>query len=254
MRLSNKVALITGGGTGIGRATAELFGKEGAKVAVTGRRADKLEEVVQTIISNGGEAISIPGDVTKEEATKQMVLAPIAHWKRLDFLVNSAGVIDRMQTHEIPQEKWDLVMDVNVKGLHFTCKYAIPQMIKFGGGSIINVSSVSGFIGQPDSHAYSAAKGATINLTRAMAISYGPVNIRVNAICPGMVKTPMSETKLKKGETFEEMIPIWTELYPLRRIGKPMDIANGCLYLASDEASWVTGTTLVIDGGLTAGR
>jgi NAD(P)-dependent dehydrogenase (short-subunit alcohol dehydrogenase family) len=254
MRLSNKVALITGGGSGIGRATAELFAKEGAKVAISGRRVEKLEEVLQTITASGGEAIAIPGNVTDEEAVKKMVLTPIARWKRLDILVNNVGVIDRMRTHEISPEQWDLIMTVNVKGVLFTSKYAIPQMIKFGGGSIINMASVSGFIGQEDSHVYSASKGAVINLTRAMAISYGPQNIRVNAVCPATIRTDMTLTKLKKGETLEEMIPIWANLYPLHRIGSPMDVAYGCLYLASDEASWVTGITLVIDGGLTAGR
>ncbi|MFQ6124573.1 MAG: SDR family NAD(P)-dependent oxidoreductase [Candidatus Heimdallarchaeota archaeon] len=252
MRLPDKVALITGGGTGIGRATAELFAKEGAKVAISGRRATKLEEVVHKISKSGGEALAIPGDITKEEDVKKMVMTTIANWHRLDILVNNAGVIDRTQIHETSTENWDLVLDVNVKGIYFTCKYAIPKMIKFGGGSIINIASVSGLRGQNDAHAYSAAKGAVVNLTRALAISYGPQNIRVNTVCPALVETAMPRTRLKEGQTWEEMVPIWANDYPLRRIGQPIDIAYGCLYLASDEASWVTGTTLVIDGGLTA--
>ncbi|MFX0199243.1 MAG: SDR family NAD(P)-dependent oxidoreductase [Candidatus Hodarchaeota archaeon] len=252
MRLSNKVALITGGGTGIGRATAKLFAKEGAKVAISGRRAEKLDEVIQIINSNNGKAIAIPGDVTKEEEAKKMVMTPITHWHRLDILVNNAGVIDRTQIHETSSENWDLVIDVNVKGIYLICKYAIPEMIKFGGGSIINIASVSGLRGQNDAHAYSAAKGAVVNLARALAISYGPQNIRVNTVCPALVDTAMPRTRLKEGQTWEEMVPIWAQDYPLRRIGQPIDIAYGCLYLASDEASWVTGATLVIDGGLTA--
>ncbi|MFQ5820360.1 MAG: SDR family NAD(P)-dependent oxidoreductase [Candidatus Heimdallarchaeota archaeon] len=252
MRLPDKVALITGGGTGIGRATAELFAKEGAKVAISGRRAIKLEEVVHTITESGGEAIAIPGDITIEEDVKKMVMTPIAHWNRLDILVNNAGVIDRTQIHESSSEKWDLVIDVNVKGIYYISKHAIPEMIKFGDGSIINIASVSGLRGQVDAHAYSAAKGAVVNLTRALAISYGPQNIRVNTVCPALVETAMPLTRLKEGQTWEEMVPIWAQSYPLRRIGQPIDIAYGCLYLASEEASWVTGETLVIDGGLTA--
>ncbi len=143
-------------------------------------------------------------------------------------------------------------MLINVKGIYFTSKYAIPEMIKFGGGSIINIASVSGLRGQNDAHAYSAAKGAVVNLTRALAISYGPKKIRVNTVCPGLVETAMPLTRLKEGQTWEEMVPIWAQGYPLGRIGQPIDIAYGCLYLASDEAAWVTGVTLVIDGGITA--
>ncbi len=252
MRLLNKIVLITGGGTGIGKAIAELFAKEGAKIAISGRRADKLLEVVQMITKDGREAIAIPGNITKEEDVKEMVMTTISQWNRLDILINNAGVIDRTQIHETTSENWDLVLDVNVKGIYFTCKYAIPEMIKFGGGSIINIASVSGLRGQNDAHAYSAAKGAVVNLTRALAISYGPQNIRVNTVCPALVDTAMPRTRLKGGQTWEEMVSIWAQDYPLRRIGQPIDIAYGCLYLVSEEASWVTGITLVIDGGLTA--
>ena len=253
MRLVNKVALITGGGTGIGRAIAELFAKEGAKVAISGRRAEKLEEVIQTITANGGEAIAIPGDVTNEEAAKQMVMAPIDRWKRLDVLVNNAGMGELADLHETTPEQWDLVMDVNVRGIYRICKYAIPEMIKAGGGSIIHIASVSGIVGHKKLHVYCASKGAVINLTRAMAISYGPQNIRVNAVSPGTVNTPLTRSGLEEtGKTWDELVESLIPEYALKRLGQPIDIAYGCLYLASDESSWVTGTNLVIDGGFTA--
>jgi len=253
MRLKNKIALITGGGTGIGRATAELFAKEGAKIAISGRRTEKLEEVIQSITTNGGEAIAIPGDVTNEQSAKQMVMAPIGRWKRLDILVNNAGVIERADLHEIPAEKWDLVMDVNVKGIYLVSKFMIPQMIEGEGGSIINIASISGIIGQKKQHVYNAAKAAVVNLTRAMAVSYGPYNIRVNAISPAAVDTPMARSLTEDtGESWEELTKSFIKNYALKRIGQPIDIAYGCLYLASDESSWVTGINLVIDGGRTA--
>ena len=253
MRLRNKVALITGGGTGIGRAIAELFAQAGAKVVISGRRAEKLDEVIQTITDNGGTAIGFPSDVTDEEAAKQMVMAPLDRWNRLDVLVNNAGVGELADLHETTLEQWDLVMDVNVRGIYLTCKYAIPEMIKAGGGSIIQIASVSGIVGQKKLHAYCASKGAVINLTRAMAISYGPLNIRVNSVSPATVDTPLIRSGLEEtGRTWGEFEEFLIPEYPLKRLGQPIDIAYGCLYLASDESSWVTGTNLVIDGGFTA--
>ena len=243
MRLANKTVLITGGGTGIGRAIAELFSNEGAKVAISGRRSEKLDEVVQMITTSGGDAIAIPGDVSDEESAKQMVIAPINQWNRLDILVNNAGVVERSDLHETPTEKWDLVMNVNVKGIYLVCKYAIPQMIEGGGGSIINIASISGIVGQNERHAYNASKGAVVNLTRAMAISYGPQNIRVNAVSPAAVDTPMARSIMESsGKTWEQMVDTFVKNYAIKRVGQPIDIAYGCLYLASDESSWVTGS------------
>lgn len=249
MRLKDKVALITGGGTGIGRAIAELFAREGAKVAVSGRRADKLEKVVQTIHASGGAAMAIPGDVTDDNNAKEMVSKPIQKWHQLDILVNNAAVIDRSQVHDSSPEKWEFVMNVNVTGIRYLSKYIIPEMIKRGGGSIINISSLSGLTGQNDAHSYSASKGAVISLSKAMASTYAPHNIRVNIVSPALIETPMPQTKLKEGENWVEKAQEWGKEYPLGRIGRPMDIAYGCLYLASDEAEWVTGINLIIDGG-----
>jgi len=253
MRLANKIALITGGGTGIGQATAELFAKEGAKVAISGRRSEKLNEVVQSIIDKGGDAIAIPGDVIIEDDAKRMVYDTINRWKRLDILVLNAGVIKRKEIHETTPDEWDYMMDINVKGIYLVSKYAIPEMIKGGGGSIINMASISGIIGQHDAHTYSASKGAVVNLTRAMAISYGPQNIRVNAVSPATVDTPMPRSRLEtSNKPWEEWEEFFANQYPLKRIGQPIDVAYGCLYLASDESSWVTGINLVLDGGFTA--
>ena len=216
MRLANKTALITGGGTGIGRAIAELFAKEGAKIAISGRRSEKLDEVVQMITTSGGDAIAIPGDVSDEESAKQMIMAPIDHWNRLDILVNNAGVVERSDLHETTTEKWDLVMNVNVKGIYLVCKYAIPHMIKGGGGSIIHIASVSGIVGQKEQHVYNASKGAVVNLTRAMALSYGPQNIRVNAVSPAAVDTPMARSIMEKtGKSWEQMVESFVKNYAI---------------------------------------
>jgi NAD(P)-dependent dehydrogenase (short-subunit alcohol dehydrogenase family) len=253
MRLKDKVALITGGGTGMGRATAELFAREGAKVAVSGRRKEKLEETVAAITSQGGEALAIPGDVSRHEDARQMVMETIARWGQLDILINNAGAIDRTKVADSTEEDWDRIMAINVKAIFLTSKYAIPQMIRQGGGCIINVSSISALRGQTDAHSYSAAKAAVCNLTKAMAVDYAPYNIRVNAVLPGLVETEISRTRLKPGQTWQEMAEKhWIPLYPLKRLGTPEDIAKGILYLVSDDASWVTGIDLIIDGGYTA--
>ncbi|HWP47670.1 MAG TPA: SDR family oxidoreductase [Candidatus Limnocylindrales bacterium] len=253
MRLVNKVALITGGGTGIGRATAELFAQEGAKVAISGRRKEKLEEAVTAITLKGGEAIAIPGDVTRQEDTQRMVRETVARWERLDILVNNAGAVDRTKMMESTLENWDRIMDINVKGVFLTSRSVIPQMIKQGGGSIVNVSSVAGLRGGlPDAPSYSAAKAAVITLTKTMAVDFARYRIRVNAVLPSLVETDVARTRVKPGQTWEEIKEKLIPLYPLGRLGTPEDIAQGILYLASDAAAWVTGIELIIDGGFTA--
>lgn len=253
MKLLNKVALITGGGTGIGRATAELFMQEGAKITVSGRRKEKLDDVVRAIVSKGGEALAVSGDVSQDEDAQRMVMETIARWGKLDILVNNAGAIDRTKVVESTVENWDRIMNINVKGIFLTCKYALPHMIEQGGGSIVNVASISGFRGQTDAHSYSAAKAAALNLTKAMAVDYARHNIRINSVSPGLVETDISRTRLKPGQTWEEMAQkYWIPLYPLGRLGTPKDIAKGILFLASDDASWITGIDLAIDGGYMA--
>jgi NAD(P)-dependent dehydrogenase (short-subunit alcohol dehydrogenase family) len=253
MRLANKVALITGGGTGIGRATAELFAEEGAKVAVSGRRKEKLEETVIAITSKGGQAIAIPGDVTQEDDTKRMVMETVACWEKLDILINNAGAIDRTKMMESTLENWDRIMNINVKGIFLTSRCAIPQMVKQGGGSIINVSSVGALRGGlPDAPSYSAAKAAVLTLTKTMAVDFARHHIRVNTVLPSLVETDVARTRIKPGQTWEEIRESMLPFYPLGRLGTPEDIAQGILYLASDAAAWVTGIDLIIDGGFTA--
>ena len=178
-----------------------------------------------------------------------MVSQPITRWNRLDILICNAAVIDRAQTHESTLQNWNHVINVNVHGVFLISKYVIPEMIRFGGGSIVHISSDSGLIGQSGAHSYSTSKGAILSLARSQASSYGSNNIRVNAICPALVETPMPKSRLNADESWDERVKGWVKEYPLGRIGQPIDIAYGCLYLASDEAAWVSGTTLVIDGG-----
>ena len=247
-RLHEKTALITGGGTGIGRAIAELFTKQGAKVAVSGRRNEPLETLAHTI---GKNAIAIQADVTDEASVKQMVETVVKKWGHIDILINNAAVItSRTALMDTPTQDWDTMNDINVRGIFLACKAVLPYMIQHAGGSIINIASVAGQRGQPGNSAYSTTKGAVMNMTRSIAVDYGPHGIRCNSISPALVRTEMAETRLKPGDDWEERAAKeWIPNYPLGRIGKPEDIAYGALYLASDEASWVSGIDLTMDGG-----
>ena len=248
MRLQGKTALITGGGTGIGRAIAILFAKEGAKVAISGRRQTKLEAAATAI---GQDALTLPCDVTDHAQVLQMVDDVTSAWGRIDILVNNAAVItSRTALLDTPLEAWDKMMDINVRGIFYCCKAVLPHMIQQGAGSIINIASVAGQRGQPGNSTYSTTKGAVMNLTRSVAVDYGPHGIRCNSMSPALVRTEMAETRLKPEEDWERRAEKeWIPNYPLGRIGTPEDIAYGALYLASDEASWVSGIDLTMDGG-----
>ncbi len=251
MRLKNKTALITGGGTGIGRAIAEVFAKEGARVAISGRRLSKLESVASQI---GDQALAVQADVTQANDIARMVESVLGKWGRIDILVNNAAVItSRTTLGDTPDENWETMMDINVNGIFRCCKAVLPSMIEQQAGAIINIASVAGQFGQPGNSAYSTTKGAVMNLTRSIAVDYGPHGIRCNSISPALVRTEMAETRLKPGDIWEERAAReWIPNYPIGRIGQPEDIAYGALYLASDEASWVTGIDLTMDGGKTA--
>lgn len=254
MRFENKVVLITGGGSGIGAATAMRFAAEGACVAVVGRRSEKLAEVVGEIEAAGGVAMAVAGDVIVEEDVRNLFREIETRFGGVDVVVNSAGGVDRTKVADSTVEEWDRVMAVNVRSIFLTAKYAIPHMQRQRSGSIVNVSSISGLAGQADAASYSAAKAAANNLTRAMAHDYGPDGIRVNAVLPGLVRTEMSATRVLEGLSWEEMEQQhWLAGFPLGRVGRPEDIAAGILFLASEDAAWITGTCLVIDGGYTAG-
>ncbi|MFQ5862230.1 MAG: SDR family NAD(P)-dependent oxidoreductase [Candidatus Brocadiales bacterium] len=252
MRLRDKVALVTGGGTGIGRATALVFAREGARVAVTGRRKGPLEETVFAIRSSGGKAILVEGDVSVARDTAEMVNKTTKNFSGIDILVNNAGVNYKSGgTIETEEDGWDIVMDINVKGIYQVSRSAVPELEKTRG-NIVNIASIFGLIGYPKAIAYCASKGAVVNLTRSMALDLADKNIRVNCVCPGVVDTPMAREWIEKHGDYETVVKNILADYPIARIGRPEDIAHACLYLASDEASWVTGAILPVDGGFMA--
>ena len=246
MRLKGKVAIVTGGGTGIGKAIALEFVKEGAKVAITGRRSNKLQEVVDTIKKSGGEAIAITGDVSKPSDVDQIVKTTVDTYKRLDILVNCAGVLFSAELAHHTEKIWDETIDINLKGSFLCIQRAVPEMLKQGKGKIINISSIAGQIGFPNSVAYCASKGGIMGMTKALAMDLAPLKINVNDLAPGDTETPLNEHLLKDPEYLRGRV----ENTPYGRVGKVSDIAPGAVYLASDESDFVNGITLTIDGGL----
>jgi len=247
--LKNKAALITGGASGIGRATANLFAQESAMVAVVDIDQELGESVVTEIESTGGQAIFIHCDVTKAEDCQRAVEQTAATFGGLDILFNNAGIIRRTNVLTITEAEWDLVMAVNVKSIFLMSKFAIPHMEKRGSGSIVNTSSGWGLKGGGNAISYCASKGAVTNMTRAMAIDHGAQNIRVNAVCPGDTDTPMLRNEAKQlGQPENEFMDDAADR-PLGRYAQPVEIAQAVLYLASDASSYVTGTALVVDGG-----
>ena len=252
MRFKDKIVLVTGGGTGIGRAIALSFAKEGARVAVSGRREAPLQETVAAM--EGGEGMALVADVSLGDDVKKMVQRIVSVWGRLDILVNNAAtIVSRTNLADTSISDWDRMIDVNVKGVFLCCKEALAHMEKQGAGSIVNIASVSGQRGQPSNSAYSTTKGAILNMTRSLAVDYGRKGIRINSVSPALVDTEMARTRLKPGEDWDERAAReWIPNYPLGRLGKPEDVAQGVLFLASEDASWITGIDLLIDGGLLA--
>ena len=247
--LKGKVALITGGASGIGRATALLFAQEGAAVMVADINSALGQSVVQEIQLQGGQAAFTLCDVTNAEDCCLAVNATLEQFGRLDILFNNAGIIRRADVVETTEEEWDRVLAVNLKSIFLMSKYAVPVMAKAGGGAIINTSSGWGLKGGPKAVSYCASKGAVVNMTRAMAIDHGAQNIRVNCICPGDVDTPMLRHEAQQLGQPEAEFLAEAAIRPLRRFGKPIEIAQAVLYLASDASSYVSGAALVVDGG-----
>jgi len=252
MRLLNKVAVITGGNSGIGRATAIRFALEGAKVVIGARDIDAGKEVVDFIKKNGGKSVFVKTDVASEVSVKNLVDFAVKLFGRIDIMFNNAGVDLAKPVTETSEEELNSVLNVNLKGVFYGCKYAIPYMSKQGNGSIINTASTAGIVGLPNMAAYSASKGGVVLLTKEMAIDYAKKGIRVNCVCPGAIMTPMLKKFIDKSPNPEETIKNLGEMHPIGRIGKPEEIANAVLFLASDESSFVTGHALIVDGGLTA--
>ncbi len=251
--LSGKRALITGGASGIGKATAKLFAGEGASVGLVDIDAGTGQSVVEEITNAGGRAIFMPADVTSAADCAHAVQQMVDHFGGVDIIFNNAGVIQRATVVDTTEEQWDHVMSVNVKSIFLLGKYAVPHLVAAGGGVIINISSGWGLVGGPRAASYCASKGAVVLLTKAMAIDHGAQNIRVNCICPGDTDTPMLRREAKQLGESEATFLSEAAKRPLKRIGQPEDIAQAALYLASDAAAFVTGTTLVVDGGGLAG-
>jgi 3-oxoacyl-[acyl-carrier protein] reductase len=245
MRLENKVAIITGAGSGIGKETALLFAKEGAKVALVGRNMEKLEEVCQKIIENGGIAIFKSGDVSLREDMVEIVNKVMNEFGRIDILVNNAGVSKDALITKMTKEQWNGVINTDLTGAFNCIQAAVDIMINQGSGVIINVSSISGIYGNIGQVNYASAKAGLIGMTKTLAKELGKKGIRVNAVAPGFTVTPMTSA------VPEKILNMMIEKIPLRRLAEPIDIANAYLYLASDEARYVNGAVICVDGGLT---
>jgi NAD(P)-dependent dehydrogenase (short-subunit alcohol dehydrogenase family) len=247
MRLAGKVAIITGAGSGIGRGTANLFAREGATVVIAEINPETGQRTADEITAAGGSALFLHTDVHEEAECRKMVEQTVARYGRLDVLMNNAYYNTGGTVVDLPIAEWDRSMNVMVRSIYLGCKFAIPEMIAAGGGSIINIASVHGLLAAARGAIYEPAKAAVINLSREIAVDYGPQGIRCNAICPGLIITERSEARFADPKVMAKAAAV----YPVRRGGRPLDIAYGALYLASDESTFVTGTALVIDGGLT---
>ena len=252
MRLENKVALITGGTSGIGEATAYLFAREGAKVAITGRDGARGQAVVRRVKDQGGSALFIRTDVRNAGDCKQAVEETVGALGGLDILFNNAGVFFPNNALDCSEEEWDLQIDINLKGTFFMSKYALEPMLKKGSGVIVNNSSGWGLVGGDKAVAYCASKGGVVLLTKAMAVDHGRQGIRVNCICPGDVDTPMlPEDARLRGLDWKTYLA-GCENRPLGRIGTPDEVAKVALFLACDDSSFLTGAAIAVDGGGTA--
>jgi NAD(P)-dependent dehydrogenase (short-subunit alcohol dehydrogenase family) len=248
--VQGKIALVTGGGSGIGRATALKLAKEGAKVMIADYVPEGGERTVRMIEEAGGEASFVAADVSVTKQVEAMVAKTIASYGRIDCAFNNAGIEGRMaNTVECTEETWDRTIAINLKGVWLCMKYEIPQMLKQGGGTIVNTASIAGLVGFEGLPAYNASKGGVVQLTRTAALEFATKNIRVNCVCPGVIRTPMVERLLDNRSFTEEQLNAGE---PVGRMGKPEEVAEGVLWLLSDASSFVTGHPLVVDGAWVA--
>lgn len=258
-RLKDKIAIVTGAGTGIGQAIAILFAREGARVSICGRTPATLADTARCIVDDGGEVLELACDVSQADQVESMVLKTVERFGKLDILVNNAGIRASISTIlDLTEQEWQKTFDIDAKGSWLCSKYAIPEMQKNGGGSIVMVSSVSAHFGQTKQGCYNAAKAAQEQLMKCMALDFAPDGIRVNSICPAWVETEMNRAQLVEMQANPERIfpPGFRyadilRLHPVGRLGTPEDCAWAALYLASDESKWVTGSSLFVDGGFT---
>ena len=246
MRLKGKAAVVTGAGQGIGAAIARLFAAEGARLVLADMRSGPATGVVEEITSGGGEAVFVQADVTSDSDCKRMIDTAIERFGALDILVNNAGIAGKGTVTEATEELWDRVMAVNLKSIFLACRHAVPHMERAGGGSIVCIASVAGMTGEMGQVAYNTSKHGVIGLVRCMAYDHAAAGIRVNAVCPGAIDTPLLSPLT------EERLTRLEGLHMMRRLGRPEEIANAVLYLAGDESSFITGAAHVVDGGYTA--
>lgn len=248
-RLKDKIGIVTGAGSGIGRACAIALAREGARVALVGRRRDRVEETAQEI---GDRSFAIPADVSKTSEINRVLDETVSRFGDLNFLLNNAGVLHAGNAEQITVDQWDQTFNLNVRAVWLLSRAALPHMRRAGGGSIMNVASTLGVVGARNRAAYAASKGAVVLLTKSMAIDCGHENIRVNAICPSFVETELTERILGQAVDPAAIRRERTAAHPIGRLGRPEDIAGLAVYLASDESSWVTGAALPVDGGFLA--
>lgn len=252
MRLDGKICIITGAASGIGRASAHLFAQVGAVVVVADVNESEGKRTVEAIEAEGGKASFLRADVSRADDVRALVDATVSTHGRLDVLFNNAGVEYMGPLHGMSEEDWDRVVDINLKGTFLGIKYAIPHMRRQGQGTILSTASVAGLVGSSGLGAYNASKGGVVLLTKHVAVEYGRFGIRANCLCPGVIETPMSQA-LRETEGAEAIRDAMIALYPLKRFGRPEEVAWPALFLASDASSFVTGHALTVDGGMIAG-
>ena len=251
-RLAGKTALITGGGTGIGKAIALAFAREGSKVAVAGRRAEKLDQALHEMEVHGGERLAVTCDVANAKDAERAVFETASAFGSLNVLVNSAGVLSATTVEGISEADWDRLMAINLKGPFLMSRAALGEFRKVGGGTIVNIGSVLGLVAMKDRAAYCASKGGVTLLTKAMALDHAHENVRVNCICPSIVETELVAGLFASSEAGAAMKKARIAGIPLGRMGRPEDVAEMAVFLASDESSWLTGAAIPLDGGLSA--
>lgn len=251
-RFGGKVAVVTGGASGIGKATAKMFMEEGAEVAIVDISREQGEQAMAEMEERGLEPLLIIGDVTSSSDVRRMANEIIDRFGRIDILFNNAGILVEGTVEEVSEEDWDRIMAVNVKGVFLMTKEIGPRMVKQGGGVIVNAASCSGLVGDRGAIAYNTSKGAVILMTKCLALDYALKNVRVNCVCPGEIETPMFLQEVaRRGVPVDEYRAELCEVHPIGRLGKPDEVAHTVLFLASDDASFITGASVSVDGGYT---